>query len=291
MKINLLHALFLSFVISFHVASQQVNLKSEEAIRFKDKHVIVVSTGDSIVDAILAEAIENKWRFSDSIQSMNLSASNDYVKKHPNKFIRLQLNLIEGQIVHTLDNGVYETELSRATYGEMLKLFIFEDDASRKFGVGLQSNTAFSEEIIYELIQRACGVIEGVEEMGSWNKLCMKKRTNSQEMVQSKTLLVPIDYVKNLADSTEFKSDLPFKIKFVSTSFIQEKIKESSDQYMYMIAIEEVVNYHMHFICTTNNSDVLAIAARLAQGPGEFKDETKRMYIDLKTFNKLVNKL
>jgi hypothetical protein len=292
MKINQLHALlFLSFFISFQVSAQQINLKAEDAIRFKEKQVIVVTTGDSIVDAILKEAIELKWRFSDSIQYMDLSSSNNYVKIHPNEFIRLQLNLFQAEIVHLIDNGHYKTEISRRTYGEMLKLFIFEDDPKIKFGVGLQSNTEFSEEIIFELIQRACGVIEGVEEMGSWNKLCMSKRTNSQEMIQSKTLLIPLDYVKNLSDSTQFKSDLPCNVQFVPSSFIQEKIKESNDQYMYMVAIEEVVNYHMHFICTTKSSDVLAIAARLVQGPGDFKDESKHMYFDLKTFRKLIDKL
>lgn len=56
MKINQLHALlFLSFFISFQVSAQQINLKAEDAIRFKEKQVIVVTTGDSIVDAILKE--------------------------------------------------------------------------------------------------------------------------------------------------------------------------------------------------------------------------------------------
>lgn len=173
----------------------------------------------------------------------------------------------------------------------MLKLYIFEDEVFRKFSVGLQSNTEFSEEIIYELIQRSCGVIEAVEEMGTWNKLCLNKRTNSQEMIHKKTLLVPLDFVKDLADTIKFKSSAPFKMQFVSTSFIQEKIIDSDDRYMYIIAVEEVVNYHMHFICTTENSDVLSVAARLTQGPGEFKDETKKMYIDLKTFKKLINNL
>ena len=155
MKINQLHALiFLSFFISFQV-SAQFNLKTEDAIRYKEKQVIVVTTGDSIVDAIVKEAIEKKWRFSDSIQYMNLSASNSYVNTHPNEFIRLQLNLIQAEIVHSMDYGYYKTEISRRTYGEMLKLFIFEDDPKIKFGVGLQSNTDFSEEIIFELIQRA----------------------------------------------------------------------------------------------------------------------------------------
>lgn len=291
MKINPLHALLcFTFFISFQV-SAQYNLKADAAIRFKEKQVIVISTGDSIVDAILIEAIEKKWRFSNSIQYMNLVSSNQYVKLHPNEFIRLQLNLIQAEIVHSIDNGIYKTEISRRTYGEMLKLFIFEDDPNIKFGVGLQSNSDFSEEIIFELIQRTCGVIEGVEEMGSWNKLCMTKRDNSQEMIHSKTLLIPLEYVKDLSDSTQFKSDVPCNVQFVPSSFIQEKIKESNDQYLYMIAIEEVVNYHMHFICTTKSSDVLSIAARFVQGPGDFKDETKHMYIDLKTFRKLIDKL
>jgi hypothetical protein len=63
MKINQFHALiFLSFFISFQV-SAQFNLKTEDAIRYKEKQVIVVTTGDSIVDAILKEAIEKKMAF------------------------------------------------------------------------------------------------------------------------------------------------------------------------------------------------------------------------------------
>lgn len=288
-KLNLL--LFLSLCISFHVSSQQINLRSEEAKSYKEKNVIVISTGDSIADVILTKAVKDKWRFSDSVQCMELNASEEYVKKYPKTFVRLQLNLVQGDLVRTMTNGNYTTELSRKTYGKMLKLYIFEDEVFRKFSVGLQSNTEFSEEIIYELIQRSCGVIEAVEEMGTWNKLCLNKRTNSQEMIHKKTLLVPLDFVKDLADTIKFKSSAPFKMQFVSTSFIQEKIIDSDDRYMYIIAVEEVVNYHMHFICTTENSDVLSVAARLTQGPGEFKDETKKMYIDLKTFKKLINNL
>lgn len=288
-KLNLL--LFLSLCISFHVSSQQINLRSEEAKSYKEKNVIVISTGDSIADVILTKAVKDKWRFSDSVQCMELNASEEYVKKYPKTFVRLQLNIVQGDLVRTMTNGNYTTELSRKTYGKMLKLYIFEDEVFRKFSVGLQSNTEFSEEIIYELIQRSCGVIEAVEEMGTWNKLCLNKRTNSQEMIHKKTLLVPLDFVKDLADTTKFKSSAPFKMQFVSTSFIQEKIIDSDDRYMYIIAVEEVVNYHMHFICTTENSDVLSVAARLTQGPGEFKDETKKMYIDLKTFKKLINNL
>lgn len=63
MKINQLHALiFLSFFISFQV-SAQFNLKAEDAIRYKEKQVIVVTTGDSIIDAILKEAIGKKMAF------------------------------------------------------------------------------------------------------------------------------------------------------------------------------------------------------------------------------------
>lgn len=288
-KLNLL--LFLSLCISFHVSSQQINLRSEEAKSYKEKNVIVISTGDSIADVILTKAVKDKWRFSDSVQCMELNASEEYVKKYPKTFVRLQLNIVQGDLVRTMTNGNYTTELSRKTYGKMLKLYIFEDEVFRKFSVGLQSNTEFSEEIIYELIQRSCGVIEAVEEMGTWNKLCLNKRTNSQEMIHKKTLLVPLDFVKDLADTIKFKSSAPFKMQFVSTSFIQEKIIDSDDRYMYIIAVEEVVNYHMHFICTTENSDVLSVAARLTQGPGEFKDETKKMYIDLKTFKKLINNL
>lgn len=292
MKTNQLNLLlFLSLCISFHVSSQQINLRSEEAKSYKEKNVIVISTGDSIADVILTKAVKDKWRFSDSVQCMELSASEEYVKKYPKSFVRLQLNLVQGDLVRTMTNGNYTTELSRKTYGKMLKLYIFEDEVFRKFSVGLQSNTEFSEEIIYELIQRSCGVIEAVEEMGTWNKLCLNKRENSQEMIHKKTLLVPLDFVKDLADTTKFKSCAPFKMQFVSTSFIQEKIIDSDDRYMYIIAVEEVVNYHMHFICTTENSDVLSVAARLTQGPGEFKDETKKMYIDLKTFKKLINNL
>jgi len=292
MKNHLLHhLLFLSFFVSYQAFSQQINLRTEEAKSYKEKNVIVISTGDSIADAILTKAVKDKWRFSDSVQCMELNASEEYVKKYPKTFVRLQLNLVQGDLVRTMTNGNYTTELSRKTYGKMLKLYIFEDEIYRKFSVGLQSNTEFSEEIIYEVIQRSCGVIEAVEEMGSWNKLCLNKRNNSQEMIHKKTLLVPIDFVKDLADTTKFISSAPFKIQFVSTSFIQEKIIDSDDRYMYVIAIEEVVNYHMHFICTTENSDVLSVAARLTQGPGEIKDESKKMYIDLKTFKKLVNNL
>ncbi len=284
--------LFLSFFISFEVYSQHSNLKSVEATRYKEKHVIVIETGDSIVDAILLNAVKDKWRFSDSIQSMSLSSSDDYVLDHPDKFIRIQLNLIIGQIVHTHSlGGGHRIELSRTTYGEMLRLLIFEDNPKRKFGVGLQSNTEFSEDIIIELIQRSCGIIEGVEEVGTWTNFCLKKRKNSPEMYQGKTLLVPIEFLKNQSDSTKFKSISPFNIQFVSSSFIKEKVKESSNQYMYIIAIEEIVNYHMHFLCTTNNSHILAVAVKAVQGGGGIKDENKGMYISFKTFKKLMKRI
>lgn len=292
MKAKLFNSLLcLVIFTSYQVSAQQVNLKSEEAIRFKGKHVIIITTGDTIVDSILINTVENKWRFSDSIQYMDLESSNIYVKENPNEFLRLRLSFVTGQLVTTVGNGIHKTEMGRTTYGDMIKLLLFEDDSKRKFGIAFPSNSGFSKEIMTEVIQRACGVIDGVEKMGSWNKLCFKNRDNAGEKVAKTTLLVPMEYLKDAGDSTKLKAAYPYKIQFATTSQIQQAIDESNESYSYIIAVEEVVNYHMHFICTANNSEVLSIAARLTQGPGDFKNETKHMYIDFKTFKKLVKNL
>ena len=283
--------LIVSFsVLTLNISAQQINLKTEQARNFQEKKLIVVTTGDAIVDTYLKEAIELKWSFNDDIQYMSLEESKDLVEEQPDEFVRLKLQLLKGVMVYTSGEGVHRTEFSRHTYGDVMKLVLFED-APKGFEVALPSNSEFSRGIAIELVQRACHVVSEIEKVGSWNKFYFSTKSSGLSKLSERTLLVPIEYIANEEDTVEMIKNYPYSIEFIPSNDIHMKVEESNADYAYLLVAEELVNVHVHYICLAENSEVLGHHHKVVQTLNTIQAGVKHLYIDKKVFKKLLSKL
>src|SRR5690554_15632 len=288
----------ISFILSFTLLSvslfaQTINLKSKDATRLKGKELIVISTGDDLMDEYLKEAVELKWIFNKNVTYMDLRSSNALVKKSPNKYVRLQLQLTQATVVYTENHGIHTFETSRSVYGDMMKVILYEDNMERGkgFEISLPSNASFSRGVAIEAIQRTCSVMNKIEEVGSWNKFFISTKKGGLTKLKDKILLVPMEYLENESDSIVMKEKYPYDIHFVPISAIYEKIEESDDNYAYFLVAEELVNIHVHYVCAAIDSEVLGHYHKVVQLPSTIINGTRHLHIVPKVFIKLFKRL
>lgn len=281
----------LLFSFSFFIfnLSAQTNLKSDRAKQFTKKDLIVILTGNDTIDAFMKEAVQLKWEFSQNIQYMRMGDSKRLVENNPNHYLRMKLQLIQGIQVYEGIGG-HEFMRSTYTYGDMTKIILFEDEdnASKRFEIALPSDYEFSRGVAIEGVQRTCHILNEIQKKGSWGKFFRSTKDSGLEKLKGLKLLVPLEYMKNQADTVKIKKKYEYPIYFVSTQEIHEIIESSKEGFAYLLVAEEHVNIHVHYVCTTSDSEVLAHYNKQVQSQVAITSgRNKHMYLDLIIFDKL----